>query len=144
MLQRTRLFFLNGLTDSLGIYWTLLKIIVPVLIVVRIGIGFGLHIELAKLMAPAMSLIGLPPETSLVLVVTLFAGLYGGAAVLFSMHASLDMTVAQATVLTAIMVAAHALPIEQQIAQRAGVRIVLATLIRFIGPRSWLVFVSDL
>ncbi len=132
MLQRTGLFLWSGFTDSLSIYWTLLKIIVPVLIVVRIGIGFDLHIEMANFMAPVMSLIGLPSEVSLVLVVTLFAGLYGGAAVLVSMVASLDMTVAQATVLTAIMVAAHALPIEQQIAQRAGVRIVLATLIRLI------------
>lgn len=133
MLQRTGLFLWSGFTDSLGIYWTLLKIIVPVLIAVRIGIGFDLHIELAQLMAPVMSVVGLPSEVSLVLVVTLFAGLYGGAAVFVSMLASLDMTVAQATVLTAMMVAAHALPIEQQIAQRAGVRIILATLIRFVS-----------
>ena len=88
MLRRTGLFLWSGFTDSLGIYWTLLKIIVPVLIVVRVGIGFDLHIELAKLMAPAMSVVGLPSEVSLVLVVTFFAGLYGGAAVFFYMQAS--------------------------------------------------------
>ena len=130
MFYKIKFFIFDGIKTSLGIYWTLLKIVVPVMIVVRIGIGFGLHIELAKLMAPFMSILDLPPETSLVLVTTFVAGMYGGATVLAAMLTGLDMTVAQATVLTSIMVVAHALPMEQQIVSRARVRLVFATLIR--------------
>lgn len=130
MLKKIFSFLLEGVTASLAIYWTLLKIVVPVMIVVRIGIGFDLHIKLANLMEPVMSVFGLPAETALVLVTTLFAGMYGGATVFVAMVGDLEMTVAQATVLTSMMVAAHAIPMEQQIVRRAGVRVVIATLIR--------------
>jgi len=102
------------------------------MIVVRIGIGFDLHLLLANWMAPLMSFIDLPPETSLVIVTTLFAGMYGGATILASMLSELEMTVAQATVLTSMMVISHAIPMEQQIVRRAGVRLLLATLIRLV------------
>ena len=147
MISKIKNFVFDGVKPSLDIYWTLLKIVVPVMIIVRIGIGFGLHIELAKLMAPFMSIVDLPPETSLVLVTTFVAGMYGGATVLAAMLSGLDMTVAQATVLTSIMVVAHALPMEQQIINRARVRLIFATLIRittalFLGWFLHLIYTS--
>ncbi|NQW01229.1 MAG: hypothetical protein HQ483_16100 [Rhodospirillales bacterium] len=132
MFKQTVPFLAAGFRQSLSIFWTLLKIVVPVMIVVRIGIGFGLHLQLARLMDPVTSLLGLPAESGLVLVTTLFAGFYGGAAVMVAMISGLDMTVAQATVLTTVMVVAHAFPIEQQIIQKAGVRIVIATGLRLV------------
>ncbi len=130
MIKKISSFLVEGVKTSLSIYWTLLKIVVPVMIVVRICIGFDLHIWLANFMEPFMSVFGLPAETALVMVTTLIAGMYGGATVFVAMVGDLNMTVAQATVLTSMMVAAHAIPMEQQIVARAGVRVVLATLIR--------------
>jgi hypothetical protein len=132
MISKIQLFLFGVVKTSIQIYWTLLKIVIPVMIIVRIGIGFGLHIKLANLMAPFMSVLDLPPETSLVIVTTLVAGMYGGATVLAAMISDINMTVAQATVLTSIMVVAHALPIEQKIVHSAGVRLIFATLIRMI------------
>ena len=114
MISTIQLFLFDVVKTSIQIYWNLLKIVIPVMIIVRIGIGFGLHIKLANLMAPFMSVLDLPPETSLVIVTTLVAGMYGGATVLAAMISDINMTVAQATVLTSIMVVAHALPIEQK------------------------------
>ncbi len=130
MLKKIISFLVEGVTASLAIYATLLKIVVPVMIVVRIGIGYDLHVKLANVMEPVMSVFGLPAETALILVTTLFAGMYGGATVFVAMVGDLQMTVAQATVLTSMMIAAHAIPMEQQIVHRAGVRIVIATGIR--------------
>ena len=132
MLHSIKEFVWNAFKESLAIYGTLLKIIVPVMIVVRIGIEFDLHIQLAKWMDPVTSALGLPAETGLVLVTTFIAGFYGGATVMVAMLSELDMTVAQATVLTSIMVVVHALPMEQQIVRLAGVRIGIATLFRII------------
>lgn len=125
-------FVWKSFKESLAIYGTLLKIIVPVMIIVRAGIEFDLHIMLAKLMDPVTSVLGLPAESGLVLVTTFFAGFYGGATVMVAMLSELDMTVAQATVLTSIMVVVHALPVEQQIVRLAGVRVGIATLFRII------------
>ncbi len=123
--------FLFGIfKDSLTLYWGLLKIMVPVMIVVRAGIGFGLHEDLAVLMAPVMAVVGLPPETGLVFVTNVLVGLYGGAAVLVPLLSQIDMTVADATILASMMLVSHALPMEQQIVKKAGLGLLLPTLFR--------------
>lgn len=132
MFDQIRNFVWKAFTESLAIYGTLLRIIVPVMILVRVGIEFDLHIILAKLMDPVTSILGLPAESGLVLMTTFIAGFYGGATVMVAMLSELDMTVAQATVLTSIMVAVHALPMEQQIVRLAGVRVGIATLFRIV------------
>lgn len=127
-------FIKNAFKESLSIYWTLLKIVVPTMVIVRAGIEFDLHIYLANLMGPITTFLGLPAESGLVLVTTFIAGFYGGATVMVAMLSQLDMTVAQATVLTSVMVVVHALPIEQQFVRLAGVKVGIATLFRiFIG-----------
>jgi hypothetical protein len=59
--------------------------------------------------------------------------LYSGIIVFLSLADSLHLNVAQVTVLSTVMLVAHALPIEVKIAQSAGTRFVFQALIRIGG-----------
>ncbi|MDX1738842.1 MAG: nucleoside recognition domain-containing protein, partial [Alphaproteobacteria bacterium] len=72
----------NILFESLKLYWVLLKVMVPVMVIVEIGIRLGLVEAIAKLCAPLMKLVGLPPEMAIVLASNMLVGLYGAAAAL--------------------------------------------------------------
>ncbi len=90
------------------------------MLLVRVGEQFGLSDGLAALLAPLMQLVGLPAETGIVWALTLLTGIYGGAGVYLSMMPSLDITVAQHSILCSMMLFAHALPVEQVVVHRVG------------------------
>ena len=90
------------------------------MLLVRVGEQFGLSDGLAALLAPLMQVVGLPAETGIVWALTLLTGIYGGAGVYLSMMPSLDITVAQHSILCSMMLFAHALPVEQVVVHRVG------------------------
>ena len=61
----------SRLQTSLKVFWQLIKIMVPVMLVVKIAAELGLIDALGPLLAPVMALLGLPPEAGLVLVAPL-------------------------------------------------------------------------
>jgi len=105
---------------SLRLFLTLAKIMLPVLVAVRIGESLGLVDAVGRLIAPAMDLIGLPPEAGIIWVTGVFTGVYGAVAALIGFAATLQLTSAQLSALCAMIVFAHALPVEQSIVRRAG------------------------
>ena len=117
-------------TDSCKLYWELLKIMVPVMILVEAGIRMGLVELVSSLCAPVMDLVGLPAETAIVLATNLLVGIYGGAAALIGLQAEMTLSVADITILTSMMLIAHALPIEQRIVQKIGCSLILMTILR--------------
>ncbi len=115
---------------SLTTFAELLQIMLPVMILVRLGNTFGLSEALAWLLAPVMGLAGLPPETGIVWATALLTGVYGGIGAYLVLLPDLGMTVAQHSILCAMILFAHALPVEQAIVRRAGASFLLTSLLR--------------
>ncbi|MFD2189325.1 nucleoside recognition domain-containing protein [Pistricoccus aurantiacus] len=109
------------LRESFYVYWTLLKILVPALIVVKLLEALGVTHWLSLLLAPLMSLLGLPDDMSLVWAATLLTNIYTGMVVFFDLAGNEPLSIAQVTVLGTLMVVGHSLPVEGAVARKAGV-----------------------
>ncbi len=111
----------------------LFKIMIPILIGVKILQEAGLIAYLALPLDPVMQVMGLPGETGLVWATALVNNLYSGIIVLLSLADSVQLSVAQVTVLSTVMLVAHSIPIEVKIAHAAGTRFMFQALIRIGG-----------
>jgi hypothetical protein len=119
--------------ESLRLYWLLVKIVLPVMLLSRAAVELGVVESLAPLFAPVMRLMGLPPELGFAWVTCVFVGLWGGAAAAFAVVDMAALSTAQVTVFASMMLITHALPIEQRIVQKAGPGLVSTTLFRVAG-----------
>lgn len=111
----------------------LLKIMLPVMVLMRILDEFGFSQMLGDLLGPAMSLFGLPAETGLIWAITLLVGLYAGLGALIATLPTMDFTVAQMSVFASMLLFAHMLPTEQAIAYRAGASFWITSLLRVLA-----------
>lgn len=118
--------------ETVLVYSGLIKIILPVMIVVEIITRMGAIDMVAQWMSPIMDLVGLPAATSIVLATNMFIGFYGAAAALIVLLPSLDLTIADASVLSGMMLMAHALPIEHGIIRKTGCGIFLPLIFRLL------------
>ncbi|NYT64063.1 hypothetical protein H0A66_17230 [Alcaligenaceae bacterium] len=105
---------------SLRMFITVAKVMLPVMVIVRIAQEYGLVDMVGQLIAPAMSLMNLPPEAGIIWTTTLLTGIYGGIATLSGLAGSADMTAGQLSALCAMMLFTHNIPVEQAIVRRAG------------------------
>jgi len=121
------------LRDALQTSGMLFKIIVPISIATRFLLQWGVVDQIGVLLGPVMELVGLPGPIGLVWATAMATNLYGGMVVFASIAPGLELTVAQATVLTTMMLVAHALPVELRIAQKAGTRFRAMLLLRVGG-----------
>lgn len=119
--------------DSFAITWTLFRIIIPVLIIIKALELLGVVRWLADISSPLMVLIGLPGESALAWLMTVATGIYGGMAVFFTSSYSETLTVAQVSVLGGLMLISHGLPVEGAIAKRAGVTWTVTLMLRLFG-----------
>ena len=107
----------------------LYKIIIPVTIIVKVLQEIGAIRYIAAALAPVMHLVGLPGSMGFVWATTMFTNLYAGMVAFTILAPGLNLTAAQVTVLTSMMLIAHSLPVEVGIAKKSGVRIrVIGTL----------------
>jgi hypothetical protein len=113
--------------------WELIRIMVPVMIAVKVLEEVGAVSFLSTLLTPVMGVIGLPGSLGLVWATAMFTTLYGGMAVFATLASTLDLTVAQVTVLCSVMLIAHALPIELSISKKSGAPMLPIGLLRFFG-----------
>ncbi|WP_111495389.1 nucleoside recognition domain-containing protein [Marinobacter bohaiensis] len=121
MPARLRRAALSILHETRVVYLTLLKILVPALIIVKVLESIGFTQWLATLLAPLMGLLGLPEELSIVWAATLLTNIYTGMAIFYNLSLDQALSVAQVTVLGTLMVVGHGLPVEGAVARRAGV-----------------------
>lgn len=119
--------------ESLSVYWTLLKVMVPALLVVKALELAGVTGGLAWLLSPSMQLVGLPDAMGIVWATVMLTNLYTAIAVYASFAAQEALTVAQVTVLASMMLVSHALPVEGAIARATGVRWHATLLVRVGG-----------
>lgn len=115
------------------IYWALIKIMVPVLLIVRVIELLGWIEVLGKFIEPLMGMMGLPGETGLVWMANMFGNIYAGMAVFYQLGLAGQLTIAQVSVLGALMLLAHSLPIEVMIARATGVSVWFTLLLRIGG-----------
>ena len=111
------------LRDAVSISWTLFKLMVPVIVVVKVLKELGAEELLALPLAPLMELTGLPAEMGLVWASAMVTNLYGGIVAYAALADQAHLSVAQVTVLTSMMLIAHSLPVELRVAQQAGARL---------------------
>jgi len=104
---------------------------IPISILVKILQETGLIVYIGKALAPLMSVMGLPGEMGLVWASTMMGNIYAGIITYFSM--GMDLTVAQITVLSTIMLIAHTLPVELAITQKAGAKALTVFVFRFLS-----------
>ena len=107
--------------ESVAVYLSLLRILVPALVIVKALELTGLTRVIGHVLAPLMASIGLPDGASIVWAATMLVNLYTGMAVFVGLITSEPMTVAQVTVLGSLMVVCHSLPVEGSVARAAGV-----------------------
>lgn len=135
-------YFQDITRKSYDISYTLFKLMIPIIIVMKVLEELGLVELLSGWLEPVMELLGLPGAMGLVWATALITNLYGGIVVYASLAPDVPMTVAQVTIVSSMMLIAHALPVEARIAQKAGVSISLTLLLR-VGMAIVFAFLFD-
>ncbi|KAA6323146.1 hypothetical protein EZS27_027387 [termite gut metagenome] len=113
----------------------LLEIILPLSLLVRLLQYYGMVGYLADFLHPLFNLVGLPGETAIVFVTSVFLPLYAAIAVM----TSLVMSLREATILTLMCLLAHNLPVECAVKKKTGssfvgmfiLRVVMAFVVAF-------------
>lgn len=118
---------------TLTVYWELVRITVPISIAAKVLQDIGFIEAIAPFFEPLMTLVGLPNEFALVWLTTLVVGLWGGLVIVFSLVPVSALTTADMTVLSALLLLAHAIPIEQKIIQKAGPGLMISSTLRIGG-----------
>lgn len=145
--SRLRQFF----GDVAAVYWTLLKVMVPALVVVKALDVAGATAWLATLLSPLMRLVGLPDVLGIVWAAAMLTNIYTAMIVFVDVAAQTPLSIAQVTVLGTMILVAHSLPVEGAVAKAAGVSwratlairvggaLVLGALLNFVyGAGAWL------
>ena len=119
--------------ETLEIYWVLIRIMVPITIMTELLSRMGVIEAVAPAFAPVMGLVGLLPELGLAWLSGMLVGIWGAVPLVFVLVPVSSLSVADVTVFSALLLFAHALPIEQKIIQQAGPRMITTTLLRVLG-----------
>ena len=131
---------------SQKLFVTLMKVMLPVMVIVRIAQEFGAIDVASELLTPVMALIGLPPEAGLIWATCALVSMYGAVGAFIGLAGTLDMTAAQLSALCAMMLFAHGLPVEQAIVKRAGASLIATTALRIgaaVGYGALVTWVSN-
>lgn len=115
------------------IFWSLLKIMLPVLIVVRLIEIMGWITLLGEAISPLMVWVGLPGEMGLVWVTAMVSNLYAAMAIFYQLGGIEQLTIAQVSVLSGMLLISHGLPVEAMIAKATGVKLWFTLLLRIGG-----------
>lgn len=94
----------------------LLKIILPISLLVRILQYSGLLDILSGYLEPVFSLLGLPGETSIVFLTSIFSPLYAPIALITSM----SLGIREVTILALMCLTSHNLPVESSVQAKTG------------------------
>ncbi|WP_099608415.1 hypothetical protein [Vibrio coralliilyticus] len=130
-MEKLQIFFHDLFKEIIDVTWTLYKVMIPIIIVIKVVEELGGVALLSEWLSPLMNFVGLPDEMGLVWATTLLTNMYAGLLIFMSTNS--ELTVAQVSILGSLMLIAHSIPIEAAIAKRAGVSIAMTTLVRVGG-----------
>ncbi len=119
--------------ETLEIYWLLVKITVPISVLTEVLSRLGLVEAIAPAFSPAMHAVGLPPELGLAWLTAMLVGIWGALPLIFTLVPVSELSTADVTVFSALVLFAHGLPLEQKIIQKAGPGMVATTMLRILG-----------
>lgn len=126
-------FISEPFNEAVKVYFILLKILLPTILLVKVLEELGGIEWLGKLLSPLMGLLGLPDAVGIVWAATMLTSIAPGLVVFASIAAEQSLTVAQMTTLGTLMLLAHSLPVEGAVARRAGVPWVVTLTLRVGG-----------
>jgi hypothetical protein len=121
------------LKETVRVYLTLIKIMVPTIIVVKILDSLGGVELLAWLLSPLMTLVGLPDILVIVWATAMVSNLYAAMTVFYELSGTHVFTVAEISVLSVMLLLSHGLPVEGGIAKAVGVRWSITLTLRIGG-----------
>ncbi len=119
--------------ETLETYWVLVKITVPITVGVAFLSRTGAIEAIAPFFDPVMHTIGLPSELGLAWLTGMIVGLWGAIPLVFTLVAASELSVADITVFSSLLLFAHGLPLEQKIIQKAGPGMIITTILRIAG-----------
>jgi len=125
-------FFSSLFKDVFHTLLILFRIMIPVSIVVKILQMAGFIQVLGDLFYPVMKYTGLPGEMGLVWATGMITNLFGGIIAFLNISGTMELSVAQITTISIMMLVAHTFPIELTIARKTGVRLISMFFIRLI------------
>ena len=123
----------DWLSEVWIIFSSLMKIMIPALIIVRCIELLGWIEALGEMIQPVMLLVGLPGETGLVWMAAMMGNIYTGMAVFYQLGLAEQLNIAQVSVISSMMLIAHSLPVEVAIARAVGISLWFTLLLRIGG-----------
>ena len=141
-MQAIEKFFKELTRDIFDVTFTLFKIMIPIIIIIKIIEEMGGIVLLSEWLSPMMELVGLPKELGLVWATTILTNIYAGLIVFINLD--MHLSVAQVSILGSMMLLAHSLPIEAAIAKKAGVNLIATLVVRIGGSLilAWLLNIT--
>ena len=129
--------------QTLELGWTLVKIMVPVLLLTKILQDLGVITWIGHALTPVMGLVGLPGDMALVWAAGMLVSPYLSLMMFATLAPSAPLSVAQVTVLGSMILMAHSLLVELRVVQKSGLRISVQLLLRIGGALfyGWLLHV---
>jgi hypothetical protein len=106
----------NAIPKSLKTIWWLLKIILPISLIVSILQYLGVIAYIAGYLTPVFSIIGLPGESAIVFISSIFLTLYAPIAIL----ATLALDMREITILALMCLISHNLFVETAVQKKTG------------------------
>lgn len=106
----------SSLPKSGKTIWWLLKIILPISLIVSFLQYWGIIARIASLLAPAFSLVGLPGESAIVFITSIFLPVYAPIAII----ATLPMDMREITILAFMCLISHNLFVETAVQTKTG------------------------
>lgn len=119
---------LNALPKAWKTCLWLLKIILPISLLVRVLQYSGILGKISDCLAPVFSLVGLPGETAIVFITSVFSPLYAPIALITSM----SLGVREATILALMCLTSHNLMVESSVQAKTGSSFWHITLLRIM------------
>ncbi|WP_207309005.1 hypothetical protein [Marinobacter salicampi] len=104
LLTRAKMPVFEIFKESGRVYLTLLKILVPALVIVKSLEMLGFTLWLGAVLAPLMGWLGLPETVSIVWAATLLTNIYTGMVLFFEVARTEALTVAQVSVLGTLQI----------------------------------------
>ena len=123
-------FFKNSLLEIKDICIPLYKILIPFIFIIKILEEIGIVKIISNFFEPIVQLLGLPAELGIVWVTAIIINVYAAIVLFINIVPSLDLTVAQVTVLTVVILIAHNILVESAISHAAGVSFFYASVLR--------------